>query len=154
MWLPVNGLVSKDTYFLEPTPYNTVTSPGDAIDSTTVTAYNYRDNSLYLEAGRGFAPDGMVTPHFAAPGVNLKAAFPGNQFGNASGTSLAAAQAAGIAALLFEWSIIRENAPFFTGTNVKHYLQRGAVRDENMQYPNQEWGYGRIDLYRSFQLLS
>mgnify|MGYP000830653977 FL=1 len=71
MWLPVNGLVSKDTYFLEPTPYNTVTSPGDAIDSTTVTAYNYRDNSLYLEAGRGFAPDGMVTPHFAAPGCLL-----------------------------------------------------------------------------------
>ena len=150
MWLPVNGLVSKDTYFLEPTPYNTVTSPGDAIDSTTVTAYNYRDNSLYLEAGRGFSPDGVVTPHFAAPG----AAFPGNRFGDASGTSLAAAQAAGIAALLFEWAIIRENAPFFTGTNVKHYLQRGAVRDENMQYPNQEWGYGRIDLYRTFQLLS
>lgn len=154
MWLPVNGLVSKDTYFLEPTPYNTVTSPGDAIDSTTVTAYNYRDNSLYLEAGRGFSPDGVVTPHFAAPGVNIKAAFPGNRFGDASGTSLAAAQAAGIAALLFEWAIIRENAPFFTGTNVKHYLQRGAVRDENMQYPNQEWGYGRIDLYRTFQLLS
>ena len=154
MWLPVNGLVSKDTYFLEPTPYNTVTSPGDTIDSTTVTAYNYRDNSLYLEAGRGFSPDGVVTPHFAAPGVNIKAAFPGNRFGDASGTSLAAAQAAGIAALLFEWAIIRENAPFFTGTNVKHYLQRGAVRDENMQYPNQEWGYGRIDLYRTFQLLS
>lgn len=154
MWLPVNGLVSKDTYFLEPTPYNTVTSPGDAVDSTTVTAYNYRDNSLYLEAGRGFSPDGTVTPHFAAPGVNVNAAFPGNQFGNASGTSLAAAQISGIAALLFEWAIIRENAPFFTGTNVKHYLQRGAVRDENMKYPNQEWGYGRIDLYRTFQLLS
>lgn len=154
MWLPVNGLVSKDTYFLEPTPYNTVTSPGDAVDSTTVTAYNYRDNSLYLEAGRGFSPDGTVTPHFAAPGVNVNAAFPGNQFGNASGTSLAAAQTSGIAALLFEWAIIRENAPFFTGTNVKHYLQRGAVRDENMKYPNQEWGYGRIDLYRTFQLLS
>lgn len=154
VWLPVNGLVSKDTYFLEPTPYNTVTSPGDAVDSTTVTAYNYRDNSLYLEAGRGFSPDGTVTPHFAAPGVNVNAAFPGNQFGNASGTSLAAAQTSGIAALLFEWAIIRENAPFFTGTNVKHYLQRGAVRDENMKYPNQEWGYGRIDLYRTFQLLS
>lgn len=154
MWLPVNGLVSKDTYFLEPTPYNTVTSPGDAVDSTTVTAYNYRDNSLYLEAGRGFSPDGTVTPHFAAPGVNVNAAFPGNQFGNASGTSLAAAQTSGIAALLFEWAIIRENAPFFTGTNVKHYLQRGAVRDENMKYPNQERGYGRIDLYRTFQLLS
>ena len=154
MWLPVKGLVSKDTYFLEPTPYNTVTSPGDAVDSTTVTAYNYRDNSLYLEAGRGFSPDGTVTPHFAAPGVNVNAAFPGNQFGNASGTSLAAAQTSGIAALLFEWAIIRENAPFFTGTNVKHYLQRGAVRDENMKYPNQEWGYGRIDLYRTFQLLS
>lgn len=154
MWLPVNGLISKETYFLEPTPYNTVTSPGDSVDSTTVTAYNYRDNSLYLEASRGFSPDGTVTPHFAAPGVNINVALQKNQFGTASGTSLAVAQASGIAALLFEWAIIRENSPFFTGTNVKHYLQRGAVRDEDMQYPNPEWGYGRIDLYRTFQLLS
>lgn len=153
MWLPVQGLISKDTHFLESSPYNTVTSPGDSVDSTTVTAYNYRDESLYLEASRGFAPDGMVTPHFAAPGVNVRTVLPQGQFVNASGTSLAVAQATGIASLLFEWAIIRKNAPFFTGTNVKHYLQRGAKRTEDRQYPNPEWGYGRINLYRTFQLL-
>ena len=29
MWLPVQGLISPDTYFLESTPYITVTAPGD-----------------------------------------------------------------------------------------------------------------------------
>lgn len=154
MWLPVQGLVSEDTYFLESSPYYTVTSPGDSRDSITVTAYQYRDNSLYLEAGRGFMPDGMVVPQIAAPGVEIRVPLRGGAFGNASGTSLSAAQTAGVAALMFEWAIIRENAPFFTGSSVKNYLQRGARREEQLTYPNQEWGYGRMDLYHTFELLT
>ena len=50
MWLPVRGMISDDTYFLEPSPEYTVTSPGDAADAMTVTAYQYRDNSLYVQA--------------------------------------------------------------------------------------------------------
>ena len=67
---------------------------------------------------------------------------------------LTAAQMSGIAALLFEWAIIRDNQPFFTGSSVKYYLQRGARREENMQYPNPEWGYGKVDLYHTFELLT
>lgn len=59
MWLPITGLISQDTYFLESTPYNTVTAPGDSTESITVTAYQYRDNSLYVHASRGFLPDGL-----------------------------------------------------------------------------------------------
>ena len=64
------------------------------------------------------------------------------------GTSLAAAQTAGIAALLFEWAVIRGNEPYFSGSSVRNYLRRGAVREEDRQYPNREWGYGKVNLYQ------
>ena len=154
MWLPVEGLISQDTYFLEPSPYTTVTAPGDARNSITATAYQHRDGSIYIAAGRGYTPDGMITPHLAAPGVNVKVPLVRGDFGTRSGTSISAAQTASIAALLFEWAIIRDNQPFFTGSSVKYYLQRGARREENMQYPNPEWGYGKVDLYHTFELLT
>lgn len=154
MWLPVEGLISQDTYFLEPSPYTTVTAPGDARNSITATAYQHRDGSIYIAAGRGYTPDGMITPHLAAPGVNVKVPLVRGGFGTRSGTSISAAQMSGIAALLFEWAIIRDNQPFFTGSSVKYYLQRGARREENKQYPNPEWGYGKVDLYHTFELLT
>ena len=154
MWLPVQGLISEETYFLEPSPYNTVTAPGDSLESITVTAYQYRDNSLYVQASRGFMPDGNVVPQVAAPGVQIRVPQLNGLYGNASGTSLSAAQTAGAAALLFEWTVIRGNQPYFTGSSVKNYITRGAEREERMQYPNRDWGFGRMDLYHTFELLA
>ena len=104
--------------------------------------YQHRDGSIYIAAGRGYTPDGMITPHLAAPGVNVKVPLVRGGFGTRSGTSISAAQTAGIAALLFEWAIIRNNQPFFTGSSVKYYLQRGARREENMQYQTRSGGMG------------
>ena len=154
IWLPVQGLISEETYFLEPSPYNTVTAPGDSLESITVTAYQYRDNSLYVQASRGFMPDGHVVPQVAAPGVQIRVPQLNGLYGNASGTSLSAAQTAGAAALLFEWAVIRGNQPYFTGSSVKNYITRGAEREERMQYPNRDWGFGRMDLYHTFELLA
>ena len=119
MWLPVEGLISQDTYFLEPSPYTTVTAPGDARNSITATAYQHRDGSIYIAAGRGYTPDGMITPHLAAPGVNVKVPLVRGDFGTRSGTSISAAQTAGIAALLFEWAIKQDNQTIFNGKNKK-----------------------------------
>lgn len=154
MWLPVQGLISEETYFLEPSPYNTVTAPGDSLESITVTAYQYRDNTLYVQASRGFMPDGNVVPQVAAPGVQIRVPQLNGLYGNASGTSLSAAQTSGAAALLFEWAVIRGNQPYFTGSSVKNYITRGAEREERMQYPNRDWGFGRMDLYHTFELLA
>ena len=154
IWLPVQGLISEETYFLEPSPYNTVTAPGDSLESITVTAYQYRDNSLYVQASRGFMPDGNVVPQVAAPGVQIRVPQLNGLYGNVSGTSLSAAQTAGAAALLFEWAVIRGNQPYFTGSSVKNYITRGAEREERMQYPNRDWGFGRMDLYHTFELLA
>lgn len=156
IWLPAAGMISEDTYFLEASPDFTVTTPGDAKDVMTVTAYQYRDDSLYIQASRGYNADDIVKPDFAAPGVEVLTASLGrrSEFEDATGTSLAAAQTAGVAALLFEWALIRENELYFTGNSVKNYLSRSAVRDEKLPYPNREWGYGRIDLYHTFELLT
>lgn len=154
MWLPVQKLIPADTFFLQPSPYYTVTSPGDSSACMTATAYQYLNNSLFLEASRGFLPDESVKPNFAAPGVGIRVPMADGGFGEASGSSLAAAQTAGIAALMFEWAVIRGNEPFFTGNSVKYYLQRGARKENGTVYPNQEWGYGRIDLYHTFELLT
>ncbi len=71
IWLPTRGLISDETYFLKSSPEFTITSPGDARDGMTVTAYQYRDNSLYVQASRGYNTENVVKPDFAAPGVGI-----------------------------------------------------------------------------------
>lgn len=152
LWLPVRGMVNEETFFLEASPYETITSPGDAEGGITMTAYQANTGSSYLQASRGFLPNGSVKPNLSAPGVNVKVPTIAGKFGFASGTSLAAAQTAGVAALMFEWAIIRGNNPFFTGNSVKNFLQIGAERNQGVMYPNQEMGYGKVDLYRTFEM--
>lgn len=154
MWLPVRGMISDDTYFLESSPANTITNPGDARSAMTVTAYDYRNDSLYLEASRGYLTDGTVKPDFAAPGVEILGTLPRGRFVRRSGTSISAAQAAGAAALFFEWGSVRGNMPFLNGTSIKNYFLRAAVRSDGREYPNPEWGYGKLNLYSVFELLS
>lgn len=151
MWLPVRGMIEQDTYFLEASPYETITSPGDAEGAVTMTAYQADTGSLYLQASRGFLPNTATKPNLAAPGVNVLVPGIAGKYNRASGSSLAAGMAAGAAALMFEWAIVRGNEPFFTGNNVKNYLQLGAERNEGTSYPNEEWGFGKLDLYGTFE---
>ncbi len=154
MWLPVYTPSQSETYFLQSSPYNTITNPGGSRDAITVTAYNDRDGSLYLEASRGYAPNGYVKPDLAAPGVMLTGPAPQSRYVQRSGTSVAAALTAGALALLMEWAVVRGNAPYLNGTSAKYYLTRGAVREDGESYPNPDWGYGKLDLYRVFELLT
>lgn len=154
IWLPVQGMISADTFFVEASPYYTITSPGDTESGITMTAYQLRGEGLYLQASRGYTSAEEVKPNLAAPGAGIKIALPSGGFGTASGSSLAAAQAAGVAALMFEWALIRGNEPYFTGNSVRFYLERGARREQNQKYPNRDWGYGKMDLYRTFELLT
>lgn len=154
MWLPISQFLQEGTYFLKPNPDFTITSPGDTETSVNVAAYNHNNDSIYYASGRGFTPSGRITPDIAAPGVNVFSPVVGGGFGVRSGTSVAAAHAAGAAALLMEWGIYLRNNLNMDTTEIKKYLIRGAKRKAELVYPNTLWGFGTLDLYNVFQSLT
>ncbi len=132
----------------------TITAPGNNACSTTVTAYNIATNSIYLNAGRGYTSIGVIKPDVAAPGVDVLVPLPGGQYIRTSGTSIAAAHALGVAAMLFEWGIVRRNYSGIGNLQMQRLLIRGAVQFPGLTYPNRIWGYGTVNVYNLFLSLS
>ncbi|MGF7145815.1 subtilisin family serine protease [Anaerotaenia torta] len=153
IWLPMNGFISENTYFVQPDPYTTIVSPGNTSIPITVTAYNPVNNNLYQRASRGYTRGGAVKPELAAPGVNILAPSLEQGFTSMSGTGAAAAHAAGVAAILLEWGNVRNNYPGINSVEIKQFLIRGANRSPTLIYPNRDWGYGMIDIYNVFDML-
>lgn len=153
IWLPIESFLASEVYFVQPSPDYTVTSPGNSVVPIVVTAYDYTNNSLYLNASRGYTRIDTINPNLAAPGVNLVVPAPGNTYTTASGTSLAAAHTAGVAAMLLEWGIATGYYSLLDSVEIKNLLIRGARRDPNNTYPNKEWGYGILDVYNTFASL-
>lgn len=153
IWLPIEGFISKDTFFLESDPYTTITSPGNSLNPITVTAYNHINQSLYINSSRGYTRDDIVKPSLVAPGVGVYAPGLDGSYVNVSGTSASAALTTGIAAMMLEWGIVRGNHTTMNTIEIKNFLIRGAKRDPRNEYPNREWGFGIIDIYNVFESL-
>lgn len=164
MWLPIQPLVGGDIRFIEPNPDTTVTTPGNTELAITVGGYNGLTGARYLQSGRGFSGTGQVKPEFCAPAVEVSGArvspvpftpdgVLGGGYTTQTGTSAAAAITAGAASLVLEWGLLRGNAPTMNSVEVKNMLIRGCERELNRIYPNTEWGYGRLNVYRAFQVL-
>ena len=153
MWLPIRQFLDSNTYFLKPDPYNTLTEPSAADLVITVGAYQASDVSYFLESGRGFTRNNRVKPDFLAPGVNIQGTvFPG-RYESQSGTSIAAAIASGAVAQLFTWAFTLGNDTNISASVIKNYFIRGADRKAFLMYPNEEWGYGSLNLYQTFERL-
>ncbi len=153
IWLPMQGFISDNTFFVRSDPYTTILSLGNAVSVLTVTAYNTEDDSLYLNASRGFTRVGDIKPEIAAPGVNVTSPTLDQGFSDATGTSVSAAHTAGVAALLLEWGIVRGNQVSMSTVEMKVFLIRGARRELQIPYPNRDWGYGILDVYNVFDIL-
>lgn len=149
MWLPISQFLDAETYFLEPSPYVTLTEPAYAKNAMTVSTYNDANNSFYIDSGRGYAKNGMLKPDIAAPGVRVSTIY-----GEQTGSSLAAAIAAGAFAQFFQWAVVELNSPRVGGRELKNYLIRGASRTNGISYPNREWGYGRLNVAGTFNTLA
>ena len=131
----------------------TLSDAACADDSISVGACNNVNNSLYAASGRGFTADNRIKPDLAAPGVNLSGPLPGGRYGIRTGTSASAALAAGAAALLMEWGLLKGNDLQLNSHKMIKYLTLGAVRREDMVYPDKAWGYGRLNLLKTFHEL-
>lgn len=152
-WLPLKQFLSGDTYFLNSNPSTTLTEPGAAERVISVGAYNHITDVSYVASGRGYTATGLVKPDFVAPGVDVYGVRAGGGYTTRTGTSVAAAHAAGAAALLLTWGVTDGNLPYMGTNEVKSVLIRGAKRENNTVYPNNIYGYGKMDVIEAFYKL-
>lgn len=149
LWLPITEFLETSVTFLAPSPNVTLTEPSNASQVITVSAYNGLSGSWFPQSGRGYTKNGIIKPDLSAPGVQVSTAL-----GPATGSSMAAALAAGCVAQLMEWAVVDGNVPTVSGRGIKSYLILGADRTNGIVYPDNRWGYGRIDISGTFGVLA
>ena len=152
-WLPLKQFLSGDTYFLNSNPSTTLTEPGAAERVISVGAYNHITDASYAASGRGYTATGLIKLDFVAPGVDVYGVRAGGGYTTRTGTSVAAAHAAGAAALLLTWGVTDGNLPYMGTNEVKSVLIRGAKRENSTVYPNNIYGYGKMDVIEAFNKL-
>jgi len=151
-WLPLTGFVSPNVEFLTPTPYYTIVVPATSLGTITCGAYNSNNNSLYTRTSWGPTRLPMMSPDLVAPGVNVSGLFPMG-YGTMDGTSVSAAITCGAGALMLQWGIVNGNDNALSTYQIRAYLIRGCSRSDTLTYPNAQWGYGRLNLLQSFNLM-
>ena len=144
MWLPIKQFLAGETYFVKPDPDVTICEPGNSRRAISMSAYNPVNEAFYIQASRGFTPNGVIKPDVTAPGVDIYGPLPRNNFGTMTGTSVAAAVTTGITALFMQ----RFEDYIVSGNYIRELLIRGAER-RGEEFPSREWGYGTVDAYAS-----
>lgn len=151
MWLPMKQLTEGNVFFLRSNPEITLTSPGNARQVITVGGYNAANQSIFADSGRGYTVSGEIKPDFSAPAVNVYGPGLRNNYVTFTGTSAAAAIATGAVAQIMQWALVEQNSPTLSNAGIKNMLIRGTTRTNERSYPNREWGYGALEVYRAFE---
>jgi subtilisin family serine protease len=149
LWLPVTGLTDPTIRCSTPSSSYTITSPGTSLGVSTVGAYNAITTGLYPESSWGPTRLPALAPDLSAPGENVSGTFPWGP-GSMSGTSAAASIAAGACALMLQWGVVNKHHISLNTLALKAYLVRGCDRDPGLSYPNEQWGYGKLNVWNTF----
>ena len=149
IWLPMEEFLTGNVYFIRANPEYTVMEPGDTGPVVCAAYYNGKENSIAVSSGRGYTRDNRIKPDFAAPGINVTGINLRGQFVARSGSSIAVGITSGALALFMEW--LDRHGVNLDASQMKNLLILGASRKTDMNYPNQEWGYGALNLYRTFE---
>ncbi len=155
IWIMNREFLTAGTYFVRSDAYTTVTEPANVPQCIAVTAYDYRNNSIHIKAGRGFNVYDVIKPDFAAPGVDIigPAEIGSESYVVRSGTSVAAAFYSGFAALIQEYGFVLGRIPYIRTSEIKNITLAGCIRKDGIPYPSREWGYGIVNLYNSLENL-
>ncbi|MEI7554252.1 S8 family serine peptidase [Candidatus Chlorohelix sp.] len=137
------NLYAYNASFEEYDPSGSLATPGDAKGAITVGAISWRDNALESYSSRGPTQDGRKKPEMVAPtGVTLRSIGQNQVF---SGTSAAAPQVAGIAA------VILSAAPTLNANQLETYLHRN-IQPFKSEDPNAiGWGEAHFGAIAALQ---
>ena len=147
-WLPISAFLSAPVYFLRPDPYTTMTEPAYCENAIDLTYYDSSNNSFAIDSGRGFQRQGLITPDLSVAGIRVQTAL-----GLSSGSSIATGLMAGAAAQFMQWAIVERKDPVINSKGIRNYFIRGAEREKTLEYPNRQWGYGRMNIAGIFDAL-
>ncbi|MFA9396669.1 MAG: S8 family serine peptidase [Clostridiaceae bacterium] len=136
------SLLYEGTRFLNPNPYTTLTIPSTSKSIISTSFFNQINNSIIASSGRGYTRDGRIKPDLTSPSISLL---------DISGSSTAGAVLAGAVALLLQWGIVDGNDKTLYSVKIKTYLIRGTRKRPGDSYPNNEFGYGILDLKLVFE---
>ncbi len=125
-----------------------ITVPGDAENVITVGAVN-RSGTIFELSSRGPTAKGEIKPDLVTLGVDVKSALAASKNGEnyVSGTSFAAPQVSGAAAILLE------ARPDLAPSDVKRVLLKTAD-DLGPSGPDNAYGYGALNLTGALQSIS
>lgn len=133
VYLPVSQFVYQNTYILEPSADVTIIDPAVATNVITTSLYDTRNRALYITNGRGFGRNGSIKPDISS--------------------ALSCAITAGAACQFLNWGIVEGRDRELRASDIKGYFIRGAIRENDIVYPSKQWGYGRLDVYNSFEVI-
>ncbi len=153
IWLPLQDFLSGEVYFLEADPNTTLTEPGSTEEAITVAFYNGEDKGVDIHSGRGYTRGGLIKPDFAVPGVDITGLGPKGRFVKRTGSSAAVGITAGASALIMQWLGEQPMTMGITTSAVAGIIILGTEQDNFLEYPNREWGYGRMNVYQSLDRL-
>ena len=156
LWLPIEPFLEEEVYFLDADPEVTLCEPANASLLFAVGGYSTETGSIAPFSSRGFTADGQKQPTLLAPSVNVIGPFAGGGYIEKSGTSIGAAYSAGCVALFMEYieeyRLTGAVAPLDT-VLLRNLFSLGAIRENNEEYPNTAYGYGKLSLYGVFEFL-
>ena len=148
IWLPMERFLAQPVYFLRPNPYLTMTEPSYSQTAVGQTYFDWENGSFAVDSGRGEEGTGRDTPALSTAGVDISSVS-----GLLTGSGVSAALMAGAAALFMEWAIVRQGDILLSSVEIRNYFIRGAERDEDEEYPNPVWGYGKMNVEGVFRQL-
>jgi uncharacterized repeat protein (TIGR01451 family) len=123
---------------------NTVGTPA-GLEGVIAVGASAVDDTVASFSSRGPSPlTAEQKPWLVAPGTGIYSALPGGEFGLKSGTSMAAPHVSGAVALLLSAQ------PDLSDNEVRQALADTVVPIQP-PHPNNDAGYGRLDIYRSVQ---
>lgn len=151
MWLPHSEFITPGTSFVKSDPLTTAACPSHQENIISVGAYDHQTNRIYEESGKGPSRSGHNLPDVMAPGVNVYGPAPGGRYVMRTGTSVAAAHAAGAAACMMEWGFYHSGQLHFDSDDVKRLIIDSAAKNADLFYPDKDWGYGVLNLSADFE---
>ena len=156
IYLPNKNLISKDTRFIDPNSFSTITKYASDENVITVGTYDNKTDSILVGSSKGPMKERETKPDIVAPGVDIISDFIKKSYTTSTGTGVSSSIVCGALAIIMEY--IGDQGPYEMRTLytkvLKTYLMLGADKKPIYTYPNESEGYGNLNLQNTIKSIA